>query len=68
MDTRKEYDPKLDGKEAAAFEVAASPDSAESSRFALGDTVHDVSDMRRLGKKQEFKVKSHSLRLVVFLS
>ena len=32
--------------------------SIEASEIGLRDTTNDISDMRRLGKKQEFKVKS----------
>ena len=40
----------------------SSPEAEPSSRlveafeYGFGDTANDVSDMRRLGKKQEFRV------------
>lgn len=43
-----------------------SPETGPSSRlveafeYGVGDTANDVSDMRRLGKKQEFRVRQHS--------
>lgn len=40
----------------APSEVTLSYDGIGAIESTLGDTVHDVSDMRRLGKKQEFRV------------
>ena len=39
-------------------EEGAPSQSIEASEIGLRDTINDVSDMRRLGKKQEFRVKS----------
>ena len=43
----------------AAPAQESSPDTEISSRLVgvHGDTANDVSDMRRLGKKQEFRVR-----------
>ena len=44
----------------------SSPEAGPSTRlvevfeYGLGDTANDVSDMRRLGKKQEFRVRQPS--------
>lgn len=53
-----------DGKnDFAAPTQKSSPDTGPSSRLVEafgnvhGDTANDVSDMRRLGKKQEFRVR-----------
>ena len=36
-------------------DVTASPYNAEAYEGSWGDTQHDIRDMQRLGKKQEFK-------------
>ena len=37
-------------------ETGASSRLVEAFEYGVGDTANDVSDMRRLGKKQEFRV------------
>ncbi len=38
-------------------EAGASSRLVEAFEYGIGDTANDVSDMRRLGKKQEFRVR-----------
>ena len=38
-------------------EMGASAGLVEAFENGLGDTIHDVLDMKRLGKKQEFRVR-----------
>lgn len=56
-----------DGKD--VFKAASqepSPETGPSSRlveafeYGVGDTTNDVSDMKRLGKRQEFRVRQSS--------
>lgn len=37
-------------------ETGASSRLVEAFEYGVGDTANDVSDMRRLGKRQEFRV------------
>lgn len=56
MEIPKDYRAGPLEKETATFNVATSPEYSETIEAAAGDTMNDVSDMRRLGKKQEFRV------------
>ncbi|KAL9625182.1 MAG: hypothetical protein Q9160_000584 [Pyrenula sp. 1 TL-2023] len=55
MDIPKDYREGPLEKETATFNVATSPDYLETNEVVYGDTMNDVSDMQRLGKKQEFR-------------
>lgn len=57
--------------EESSPEIGPSSHLIEAFEYGLGDTTNDVSDMRRLGKKQEFRVgeplSSHYVRLAELL-
>ena len=41
----------------SSLETGRSSLLVEAFEYGVGDTANDVSDMRRLGKKQEFRVR-----------
>ena len=52
----------------SSLKVRPSSRVVEAFEYGVGDTANDVSDMRRLGKKQEFRVRQSLWRRYVGLT